>query len=129
MRARALVALVLSGLCLTCQSSNSTLGRPCSVGLCGFSDHKYFSTFYCPPNPPFPGGFMGYSWRDPSRCRQECNSASSSGCDTSGCDCNTDHGSGQWLPCTEANGGVERSDGCFLAGSGVNGETIPCECR
>ena len=76
-QAPGLLALVLSGLCLTCHSSDSTLGRPCPGGqVCGFSDHKYFSTFYCPPRPLFPGGSMGYSWRDLSHCHQECNAAS-----------------------------------------------------
>jgi len=132
MHARALAALVISGLSLACDSSDSTVGGPCSGGrVCGFFDHKYYSTFICPPNPPFPGGSFGYSWRLPSHCHQECAAASSWGCDASGCDagCETDHGSGLWLPCTQANGGEERSDGCFLSGSGVNGETVACECR
>ena len=26
-------------------------------------------------------------------------------------------------------GSVERDDACFLSGSGVHGETVPCSCR
>jgi hypothetical protein len=127
---RAALLIVLAGLGLACGSSDSAVGQPCPGRTCGIYDHKYFSTFYCPPNPPFPGGAMGYSWRDLDKCIQECSSAASWGCDVSGCasGCQTDHGTGQWIPCASA-GGVERESGCFLSGSGVNGETVPCVCR
>lgn len=124
----ALVAIALAGVILiTGCGDASTAAAACPSGQsCGFLDHKYFSTFVC----SFGGG-MGFSWRDLNHCGQECNSAAGFGCNATGCGagCATDHGSGEWLPCTSANGGAERSDHCFLSGSGVNGETIPCVCR
>lgn len=90
-------------------------------------DHEYFSTFRC----QF-GGAMGYSWRALSHCDQECNAAASFGCDANACasGCVADHGTGDWLACTPVNGATERPGGqCFLSGSGVRGETIPCVCR
>jgi hypothetical protein len=132
MRKLVFVAVALAGTLFACHSTDSTLRGGCPSGrTCGYSDHHYDSTFYCPPRPLIPGGGYGFTWRDPDHCHQECVAASSSGCDASGCDasCATDSGTGEWLPCTEANGGTERSGGCFLAGSGVNGEQVPCECR
>jgi len=133
MHKRVLSLLGLGAVLLICQCNDSGgVGGPCpSGGVCGFYDHKYTSTFYCPPAPLRPGGWFGYSWRDASHCHQECNAASSAGCDASQCDagCDTDTGSGQWLPCTETNGGVQSNDGCFLSGFGMNGETVPCVCR
>ncbi|MBZ5638336.1 MAG: hypothetical protein LAO51_06205 [Acidobacteriia bacterium] len=124
MRTRVLVVLLLAVTCLTCQSSDSGLSGGCSAGkVCGFYDHKYFATYYC--------GSMGigYSFRDPAACVQQCNAASSWGCDASGCNCSVDHGTGAWLPCTAANNAEERSGSCFLSGSGMNGETVPCVCN
>ena len=124
--------LVLAVLLPICRCQSSGLDGPCSSGgVCGYYDHEYASTFYCPPAPLRPGGWYGYTWREQDRCHQECNAASSWGCDASQCDvgCQTDVGTGQWLPCTEANGGTAGGSGCFLSGSGVNGETVPCACR
>jgi hypothetical protein len=132
MRTLGQVGLVLIS-CLTIGAcDDSGLDGPCgSGGTCGFHDHRYDSTFYCPPGPLRPGGWHGYSWRDEDRCRQECAAAASWGCDASGCDagCATDHGTGAWQPCTEAYGGTPSGSVCFLSGSGVNGETVPCACR
>ena len=38
-------------------------------------------------------------------------------------------GTDAWLVCDETNGGRETENGCFLAESGVNGETVSCACR
>jgi hypothetical protein len=40
-----------------------------------------------------------------------------------------DRGTGELLPCTDANGGVKGADGCFFPGGGTRGETVPCVCR
>ena len=125
-------SIVLAALALGCDTSEPTSDRACSGGrVCGFIDHHYNSTFYCPPAPFMPGGWQGYTWRDKTHCHQECNSASSWGCDASGCDssCENDTGPGTWNPCDAANGGTETSGGCFLEGSGVRGETVPCVCQ
>ena len=129
MRHRLAAALVVAALA-ACQTSDVTDGG-CGGRTCGFYDHHYSSTFYCPPAPLIPGGWYGYSWHTASRCHDECASAAGWGCDASGCDarCEIDTGSGQWLACTAENGGEETSGGCFLSGSGVRGETVPCVCR
>ena len=129
MRVPAVLAFVLLGLALACQDDDPVGASGCP-GTCGIEDHKYFSEFYCPPGPLRPGGWVGYSWRELDHCLQECEAAASWGCDAMACatGCSSDHGSGAWLPCTAA-GGMERDDGCFLSGSGVRGETVPCSCR
>jgi hypothetical protein len=120
---RGAALVLLLGLGTACPTSDSTDTRPCGSSLCGFYDHKYFATFYCPMG-------MGYSYRDPNHCLQECASAVSFGCDAGSCasGCAEDHGTGQWLACTEANNGTVTSSGCFLAGSDVSGETVSCVC-
>ena len=128
MRSRllALVVLATALTCLTCQTGDTGVGGGCPSGqVCGFVDHKFFSTYYC-------GGMgVGFSWREQSACLEQCNVAASWGCDASACsgNCAIDHGTGGWLPCTSANGGVENTGSCFLSGSGVNGETVPCVCN
>jgi hypothetical protein len=125
MVARLVVLMALVVTCLACNSSDSTVGGACSSRkTCGYTDHHYNSVFHCQAQ-------VGYTWRDPQHCGQECTAASSWGCDASGCEtgCATDTGPGTWLPCTEANDGVEQSGGCFLKSSGVNGELVSCECR
>lgn len=125
-------AVVFSaGLLAACEESDFSDGLPCHGGTCGYIDHRYDSTFYCPPAPFIPGGWYGYSWHSEDHCHQECATAASWGCNASGCDagCETDHGSAAWVPCTTANGGAVTSAGCFLSSSGVNGETVPCVCR
>ena len=107
---------------------DSSGSDPCGGGTCGFTDHKYFSVYYC----PIAGGSIGLSWRLPDDCLRQCDSAAASGCDASGCSegCAVDHGTGAWTPCTSApTGGEVTQSGCFLRGSGLNGETIPCDCR
>ena len=124
MRTRVLFALLFAATCLTCDAGNPNLGGGCSSGrVCGFYDHKYFSTYYCG------GTGIGYSWRDQTHCGIQCGAASGWGCDASSCDCSVDHGTGNWLPCTAANGGEVRSGECFLSGSGMNGETVVCVCQ
>jgi hypothetical protein len=118
---------LLAFLALGCSGEPASDGGCPSGQACGFVDHKYFSTFRC----QF-GGAMGYSWRDLDHCGQECNAAASFGCDASACasGCVADHGTGDWLACTPVNGAIEQAGGqCFLSGSGVRGETIPCVCR
>ena len=121
--------LVLSALA-ACQTSDVT-GGGCGGRTCGYYDRHYDSEFYCPPAPFIPGGWHGYTWHSSSHCHDECDAAAAWGCSTASCDagCDVDTGSGQWLPCTAENGGEETSSGCFLAGSGVSGETVPCVCR
>lgn len=85
----------------------------------------YFSTYAC-------GGLnIGYSWRGLDRCVRQCEVATTWGCSAASCagGCAVDHGSGAWLPCTEENRGEETEAGCFLPTSGMNGETVPCDCR
>jgi hypothetical protein len=124
MQARVLSALLLAVTCLACSEDDGLPAGVCPSGtVCGFEDHKYFSTYVC-------GGMsVGYSWRDQGHCVQQCAAAAGWSCDTSTCNCSVDHGSGSWLPCNEANGGEESSGGCFLSGSGMNGETVACVCR
>ncbi len=65
-------------------------------------------------------------------CLRQCDSAAAWGCDATDCSagCATDHGTGAWMPCTSApTGGEVTQSGCFLQGSGLYGETVPCECR
>jgi hypothetical protein len=114
-----------------CSTGDVTDGTTCGSRTCGFIDHHYDSTFYCPPAPFVPGGWYGYTWHSSAHCHDECEAAASWGCSTGSCDssCDTDTGSGAWMACTPANGGAESSSGCFLSGSGVNGETVPCVCR
>ena len=131
---RSMRSTVIFGLILTLASCSwDTLDSTdaCGGSTCGFIDHRYASTFYCPPGDLRPGGWHGYVWRDLSDCHAECASAAAWGCDATGCDTSCDHdtGSGAWLPCTPENGGQETSHGCYLAGSGVNGETVACVCR
>lgn len=129
------VGLALVGLTIllpTVRCHDSVVDGSCpSGGVCGYYDHRYASTFYCPPAPLRPGGWQGYVWRDQDHCRQECDAAASWGCNASECysGCENDTGSGQWRPCDEANGGVISGGGCFLATSGVRGETVPCACQ
>jgi hypothetical protein len=129
MRVPEALAFALVASVLACHDDDTVGGGPCA-GTCGIEDHKYFSEFYCPPGPLRPGGWVGYSWRDLDACLKECDAAAGWGCQTGDCaaGCTTDHGTGAWLSCTSA-GGVERDDGCFLSGSGVRGETVPCICR
>ena len=123
-RILALLAFVLEAACLGCSEGDVASDRNCPAGqVCGFHDHKYFSTYYCG------GTGVGYSWRDRAHCGQQCEVAAAWGCDITSCDCSTDHGTATWLPCTEANGGQERPGGCFLPGSGTNGETVSCACN
>jgi hypothetical protein len=126
----AFATVVLAGFTFACQNTGSSDDRPCGGGTCGFIDHHYDSTFYCPPGPFRPGGWVGYTWRDQTHCHNECAAASDFGCDASGCDaqCNSDTGSGRWLPCDAASNGTSGPGGCFLSGSGVNGETVACVC-
>lgn len=101
---------------------------PCGGGTCGFTDHKYFSIYSC----AVAGGSIGLSWRLLDHCLRQCDAAAAWGCDAAGCSagCATDHGSGAWMPCTSApTGGEVTQSGCFLRGSGLNGETVPCDCR
>ena len=136
MRRRALAVVALSAAAVAaaaigCRLSDLSGGGGCGSGRCGYLDHRYDSIFYCPPRDLIPGGWSGYSWRDPSQCLGECAAAANWGCDASGCDasCEIDAGSGSWLPCDAANGGTQTASGCFLSGSGVSGETVPCVCR
>lgn len=116
---------------VACTTSDVTDGTPCGGRTCGYIDHRYSSTFYCPPGPFMPAGWHGYTWRAEAHCHDECAAAASWGCDASACDagCDVDTGSGQWLPCTAENGGEVTGSGCFLSGSGVRGETVSCVCR
>lgn len=127
------VATVLATLfAVGCDTSDSSDHGLCGgARTCGYIDQHFDSTFYCPPAPFVPGGWYGYTWHEESHCHEECTSAASFGCSTGGCDegCATDVGTDTWLVCNEANGGSETSGGCFLRGSGVNGETVPCACR
>lgn len=131
MRMAALAATVLLITGIGCDSSETSDGAPCGGSTCGYLDIHYDSTFYCPPAPLRPGGWYGFTWHDAQHCHEECNAAASSGCDASGCDegCETTGGSGDWLPCSTANGGVVTPDGCWMEGSGWNGETVDCVCR
>ncbi|MGB8929966.1 MAG: hypothetical protein WCC48_01820 [Anaeromyxobacteraceae bacterium] len=109
-------------------AGDSGASIPCGGGTCGFTDHKYFSMYYC----AVAGGSIGLSWRLLDHCLRQCDSAAAWGCDATGCSagCATDHGTGAWMPCTSApTGGQVTQSGCFLQGSGLNGETVPCECR
>jgi hypothetical protein len=124
-------ATVLAALAIGCDTSETTSDRPCGGGTCGYFDHHYNSTFYCPPAPFVPGGWYGYTWHDEADCHEECATASGWGCSTGGCDtgCDQDVGSGAWVPCDAANGGAVTTSGCYLDGSGVTGETVACVCR
>lgn len=130
MRHRLPAALMITALA-ACSTGDVTDGTTCGSRTCGFIDHHYDSTFYCPPAPFVPGGWYGYTWHSSAHCHDECEAAASWGCSTGSCDssCDTDTGSGAWMACTPANGGAESTSGCFLSGSGVNGETVPCVCR
>lgn len=126
MRLRILAVLTLAAAALACPSDDSVVGGRCPSGkTCGFYDHKYFSEYTC--------GAMsvGFSWRDLSDCVQQCGVAANWGCDAASCEslCAQDHGTGAWLPCNAANNAEERADGCFLPGSGLYGETVPCACN
>jgi hypothetical protein len=107
-----------------CDTGDGGVSMPCGGGTCGFTDHKYFSIYSC-------GGSIGLSWRLLDDCLRQCDAAVAFGCDATGCaaGCAADHGSGAWMPCTSApTGGVVTQSGCFLQGSGLHGETVPCEC-
>lgn len=130
MRRPILAAVALTVAVLACHTGVDD-DTPCPGGTCGFLDQRYDSTFYCPPQPFVPGGWVGYSWRSNARCHDECATAAAWGCYASGCDagCDVDHGTGQWLACDGTNGGQVSVRGCFLPGSGVNGETVSCVCH
>lgn len=120
---------LLAGAIVACGTGDSEgASTPCGGGTCGFTDHKYFSVYSC----AIAGGSIGLSWRLLDDCLQQCDSAATWGCDASGCSagCATDHGTGTWMPCTSApTGGEVTTSGCFLQGSGLHGETVPCDCR
>ncbi len=111
-----------------CDMGDSGASGPCGGGTCGFTDHEYFSMYFC----AIAGGNIGLSWRLLDDCLRQCDSATDWGCSAIGCSagCATDHGTGAWMPCTSApSGGEVTQSGCFLQGSGLYGETVPCECR
>jgi hypothetical protein len=116
------VAVAVAG----CDRAGSSGSGGCA-GTCGFTDHKYFSEYYCGGC----GGWIGLSWRVMDHCLAACRSAAAWGCEAGGCEpgCAPDHGTGAWLPCDAASNGEVTESGCFLAGSGLNGETVACECR
>jgi hypothetical protein len=124
MRIRVSLALLLVAGCLSCSDDDVTSSQKCSPGeVCGFEDHVFTSTYDCGT------GQLAYTWRDHDHCVQQCVDAQAAGCDVSACDCSEDLGTGNWLPCIEANGGEVCTCGCILMGSGPAGEVVPCDCR
>ncbi|GAO01877.1 hypothetical protein [Anaeromyxobacter sp. PSR-1] len=124
--ARAAGAAALLALLLPACDDDEAVGGGCRGGTCGFVDHLYFSTYVC-------GGWgVGYSWRSLDHCVRQCEVAAAWGCAAGACagECTVDHGTGAWLTCTPDNREARVvGSGCFLPTSGMDGETVPCDCR
>jgi len=117
---------LLGGAIAACGASDGVASDPCSGRTCGLADHLYLSGYTCPV-----AGSVHLSWRLLEHCVRQCESAAGL-CNVSGCSvgCAADHGSGGWISCvSELAGGQVTASGCFMRESGLDGETVPCDCQ